>query len=69
MLGTAETIVSMNRDIQDVESNLTDVGRRSNPRLIEKSYSHLSQIKGDAFGRGADACCLHAGPLTMGIEG
>lgn len=39
----------MNRDIQDVESILADVGRRCNPRLIERKHVHVRQIKtGDA---------------------
>ncbi|OQE34900.1 hypothetical protein PENCOP_c015G07893 [Penicillium coprophilum] len=49
LVGTAETIVTMNRDIQDVESILADVGRRCNPRLIERKHVHFRQIKtGDA---------------------
>ncbi|CAI7653382.1 unnamed protein product [Penicillium glandicola] len=49
LVGTAETIVAMNRDIQDVESILADVGRRCNPRLIERKHVHIRQIKtGDA---------------------
>ncbi|KAJ5972845.1 uncharacterized protein N7479_002763 [Penicillium vulpinum] len=49
LVGTAETIVAMNRDIQDVESILVDVGRRCNPRLIERKHVHVRQIKaGDA---------------------
>ncbi|KAJ5778908.1 hypothetical protein N7457_006628 [Penicillium paradoxum] len=49
LVGTAETIVAMNRDIQDVESVLADVGRRCNPRLIERKHVHVRQIKtGDA---------------------
>ncbi|KAJ5375536.1 hypothetical protein N7517_007542 [Penicillium concentricum] len=49
LVGTAETIVAMNRDIQDVESILADVGRRCNPRIIERKHVHLRQIKtGDA---------------------
>ncbi|KAJ5822743.1 hypothetical protein N7447_005083 [Penicillium robsamsonii] len=49
LVGTAETIVTMNRDIQDVESILADVGRRCNPRLIERKHVHVRQIKtGDA---------------------
>lgn len=49
LIGTAETIVAMNRDIQDVESILTDVGHQCNPRLIERKHIHVRQIKaGDA---------------------
>lgn len=42
----------MNRDIQEVESNLTDVGRRCNPSVVEKTYAHLCQIRGEAIGKG-----------------
>ena len=49
LVGTAETIVAMNRDIQDVETVLADVGRRCNPRLVERKHAHARQIKsGDA---------------------
>ncbi|KAJ5757425.1 uncharacterized protein N7511_006119 [Penicillium nucicola] len=49
LVGTAETIVAMNRDIQDVETVLADVGRRCNPRLVERKHVHGRQIKsGDA---------------------
>ncbi|ODH52634.1 hypothetical protein GX48_01119 [Paracoccidioides brasiliensis] len=36
LLGTAQTIVEMNDDIQEVETKLSDIGRRCNSRLIEK---------------------------------
>ena len=42
----------MNREIQEVESNLTDVGRRCNPGVIEKTYTHIRQIKNEAVGKG-----------------
>ncbi|KAK9860005.1 hypothetical protein MYU51_010183 [Penicillium brevicompactum] len=45
LVGTAETIVAMNRDIQDVETVLADVGRRCNPRLVERKQVHARQIK------------------------
>ncbi|CAG7918114.1 unnamed protein product [Penicillium olsonii] len=49
LVGTAETIVAMNRDIQDVETVLADVGRRCNPRLVERKHIHNRQMKsGDA---------------------
>ncbi|KAJ5127658.1 hypothetical protein N7448_008437 [Penicillium atrosanguineum] len=48
LVGTAETIVSMNQEIQDVESILTDVGRRCNPRLVEKKHQHARLVKSDA---------------------
>lgn len=52
LVGTAETIVSMNREIQDVDSNLADIGQRCNPRLVEKKSAHLGQIKSDVFNKG-----------------
>lgn len=42
----------MNREIQQVELNLTDVGRKCNPDLVEKKHSHFHQIKDDALDRG-----------------
>ncbi|RAL02726.1 uncharacterized protein BO80DRAFT_403400 [Aspergillus ibericus CBS 121593] len=45
LVGTAETIVSMNREMEDVDSTLADIGRRCNPRLMEKMYTHYNQIK------------------------
>ncbi|KAH2280526.1 hypothetical protein KXW29_003484 [Aspergillus fumigatus] len=48
LVGTAETIVVMNREIQEVDSTLADIGRRCNPRLIERMHAHMNQIKDDA---------------------
>ncbi|EPS28609.1 hypothetical protein PDE_03555 [Penicillium oxalicum 114-2] len=48
LVGTAETIVDMNKEIKDVEGILTDVGRRCNPRLVEKKHQHARQMKKDA---------------------
>ncbi|KAF7161197.1 hypothetical protein CNMCM6106_008523 [Aspergillus hiratsukae] len=48
LVGTAETIVLMNREIQEVDSTLADIGRRCNPRLIERMHAHMNQIKDDA---------------------
>ncbi|PYI10770.1 hypothetical protein BO78DRAFT_458180 [Aspergillus sclerotiicarbonarius CBS 121057] len=45
LVGTAETIVSMNREMEDVDSTLADIGRRCNPRLMEKMYTYYNQIK------------------------
>lgn len=42
----------MNRDIQDVDSNLADIGQRCNPRLVEKKSAHLSQMKSDVLDKG-----------------
>ncbi|GFF40139.1 uncharacterized protein C27B12.07 [Aspergillus udagawae] len=48
LVGTAETIVLMNREIQEVDSTLADIGRRCNPRLIERMHAHMNQMKDDA---------------------
>lgn len=52
LVGTAETIVEMNKEIQDVEAILTDVGRRCNPRLVEKKHLHARQMKSDTTDTG-----------------
>ncbi|KAJ6023428.1 hypothetical protein N7460_013823 [Penicillium canescens] len=54
LVGTAETIVAMNRDIQDVETVLADVGRRCNPRLVERKHVHARQIKSGDVEKNAD---------------
>ncbi|KAJ5667382.1 hypothetical protein N7507_003246 [Penicillium longicatenatum] len=66
LVGTAETIVTMNSEIQEVESILADVGRRCNPRLLEKKHIYARQMKGDAAGKdtekhafGAQLALLH----------
>lgn len=57
-MGTAEAIVVMNRDIQDVDSNLADIGQRCNPRLVEKKSAHLGQIKSDVLDKGMGGHCF-----------
>ncbi|KAF3490647.1 uncharacterized protein GIQ15_00164 [Arthroderma uncinatum] len=42
LLGTAQTIVDMNKDIQQVESTLSSIGRRCNPRAITKKTDHTN---------------------------
>lgn len=42
----------MNSEIQDVESVLTEVGRRCNPRLVERKHLHARQIRSDAAEKG-----------------
>ncbi|KAL4938855.1 hypothetical protein BDV06DRAFT_200032 [Aspergillus oleicola] len=66
LVGTAETIVSMNRSMEDVDTTLGDIGRRCNPRLMGKNYSNFTQINGgptdeDAAKRalGAQLALLH----------
>ncbi|KAF3400038.1 hypothetical protein F1880_008254 [Penicillium rolfsii] len=53
LVGTAETIVEMNKEIQDVEATLTDVGRRCNPRLVEKKHLHARQMRSETTGTDA----------------
>lgn len=52
LVGTAETIVVMNKEIQNVDSILSDVGRRCNPRLVEKKHLHARQMKRDMVEKG-----------------
>ncbi|CAI7622060.1 unnamed protein product [Penicillium manginii] len=54
LVGTAETIVVMNKEIQEVDSILSDVGRRCNPRLVEKKHQHARQMKRDIVEKDAD---------------
>ncbi|KAJ5107748.1 hypothetical protein N7456_004423 [Penicillium angulare] len=54
LVGTAETIVEMNTEIKDVESILTDVGRRCNPQLVEKKHVYARHMKKDAKDKDAD---------------
>lgn len=44
--------MSMNREMEDVDSTLADIGRRCNPRLMEKMYTHYNQIKDDSHDEG-----------------
>lgn len=53
LVGTAETIVTMNNEIQEIESILADIGRRCNPRLVEKKHLHARQMRNDAAEKGA----------------
>lgn len=66
LVGTAETIVAMNKEIQEVESVLTDVGRRCNPRLVEKKHLHARQMKSDAAEKGMGLAIFDQGsPLLI----
>jgi hypothetical protein len=51
-LGTAETIVKMNVEIQNVEGKLAGIGRMCNKDLIEKKSTHLNHLKHEAAGSG-----------------
>lgn len=45
----------MDREIQQVELNLTDVGRRCNPKLVEKKRAHVNQIKDETLDRDGES--------------
>ncbi|KAK2803850.1 hypothetical protein FQN50_006858 [Emmonsiellopsis sp. PD_5] len=46
LLDTAQTIVGMNDEIQEVETHLSNISRQCNPRLIEKKAEHGIHDKG-----------------------
>ncbi|KAM5475171.1 hypothetical protein MauCBS54593_001647 [Microsporum audouinii] len=48
LLGTAETIVDMNTHIQQVESTLSSIGKRCNPRAIAKRAECTFDLKDDS---------------------
>ncbi|KAL4872066.1 hypothetical protein BDV12DRAFT_5931 [Aspergillus spectabilis] len=60
LVDTAETIVSMNREMEDVDTTLGDIGRRCNPRLIGKKYAHFNQINGETTDQDAAKRALGA---------
>ncbi|EAW08707.1 uncharacterized protein ACLA_096400 [Aspergillus clavatus NRRL 1] len=64
LVGTAETIVLMNGEIQEVDSTLADIGRRCNPRLVEKMHAHMNQIKDDVQDKDTDKRTL-GGQLSL----
>ena len=48
----------MNTEIQEVEAILADIGRRCNPRLMEKKHTYARQMKSDAADKGMEfAAC------------
>ncbi|OAL75474.1 hypothetical protein A7D00_1073 [Trichophyton violaceum] len=49
LLETAQTIVDMNTDIQQVESTLSSIGRRCNPRSIARKNDHIPELNHDDF--------------------
>ncbi|KAI9375875.1 Vps51/Vps67-domain-containing protein [Aspergillus egyptiacus] len=64
LVGTAETIVSMNREMEEVDTTLADIGRRCNPRLMGKKYAHFNQINGETTEQDATKRAL-AAQLTL----
>ncbi|KAJ5669322.1 hypothetical protein N7462_010392 [Penicillium macrosclerotiorum] len=54
LVGTAETIVEMNKHIQEAETTLADVGRRCNPRLVEKKHLHARRLQSDDAEKNAE---------------
>lgn len=53
LLGTAETIVEMNGEIHEVEENLVGIGRKCNPRAIEKKAEQLNRLRHDISEKGS----------------
>ncbi|KAL4992873.1 hypothetical protein BDW68DRAFT_149021 [Aspergillus falconensis] len=60
LVGTAETIVAMSRNIEEVDTTLGDIGRRCNPRLVGKKYAHLTQINNETTDQDATKRALGA---------
>lgn len=47
----------MNTDIQEAETILSDIGRRCNPRLVERKHAHARQMKKDTADKGKKLPC------------
>lgn len=45
LLGTAERIIDMDRQIQVVESGLSDIGRRCNSNILERSDTNYTKLE------------------------
>ena len=45
LLGTAETIVVMNTEIQEIENKLGKIGRRCNSKAVESNISYLHRFQ------------------------
>lgn len=57
LLGTAESIVEMDGEMQHVESYFVDMGRKCDSRLLEKKISNLRSWNGEMRAKGT----LHQG--------
>ncbi len=57
LLGTAESIIDMDGEIQQVESFFVDMGRKCDSRLLEKKISNLRLWNGEIKAKGT----LHQG--------
>lgn len=57
LLGTAESIIDMDGEMQQVESFFVDMGRKCDSRLLEKKISNLSSWNGVIIAKGT----LHQG--------
>ena len=44
LLGTAESIIEMDGQMQQVEATLGDLGRRCNTRMVERKGSNLRRL-------------------------
>lgn len=52
LLGTAESIIEMDGQIQQAENFLSNMGKRCNPRLLEKKGSNLHTWNGQVGAAG-----------------
>ena len=57
LLGTAESIIEMNGEMQQVESFFVDMGTKCDSRLLEKKISNLRAWNGEIRAKGT----LHQG--------
>lgn len=57
LLGTAESIIDMDGEMQQVESFFVDMGRKCDSRLLEKKISNLRSWNGVIITKGT----LHQG--------
>ncbi|KAL4976498.1 hypothetical protein BDW66DRAFT_166458 [Aspergillus desertorum] len=60
LVGTAETIVAMSRNMEEVNTSLGDIGRRCNPRLVGKKHAHLNQLSSETTDQDATKRALGA---------
>jgi len=56
LLGTAERIIDMDKQIQQVEATLGEAGQQCNSRAVEKLFSNYSNYCHDAASRSESPC-------------
>jgi len=54
LLGTAESIIEMNGQMQKVETYIGDIGQKCNTRLLERKGENLQTWNQEAGARGDD---------------